>query len=549
MLHIRRVVLSNLATHRDTDVALPNVGLVAVTGSNGAGKSTLLEAVATACWGESLRGEMPWRDGQAGSTSVHTDAAIITRKRSKAGSAKVEWTPLEGDAVTYETSTKAQTALEAVIGSYDVWRRTCVLSSLDSAAFSLARDSDRKRLLEEFLGLGMFDVALDACRKDKKAASNKAQQAESERTEINLRLSFAQSQLEQAKKDQAALLADTAGKDADSLKEEGRRMVSLLEAANRDVEAAVAKVRELEHAGLAEDAKAQAESARLSKMSKDSCPTCGQSVADMKAHLAAEIAKIKKEAAAKKAAVATALEAAKDEWAELAEEQAALKAKVDKLREDYRLAESQIKQRQSLADRREKAEADVAAWSSKTENAASRAANASQEAATLDAVEQVLGLRGVRSQVLDHALSALESNANAWLSRMPTESGILSLSLSGATTQKSGSVVDAISLKVRGRPYASCSGGERRRVDVALLLALRELAVAAHGRDGSLLCDEVFDALDSQGQADVATALAEMAQDRLVLVVTHSPELVKALRPVQHLHVSLEDGAAKVTAR
>ena len=68
-------------------------------------------------------------------------------------------------------------------------------------------------------------------------------------------------------------------------------------------------------------------------------------------------------------------------------------------------------------------------------------------------------------------------------------------------------------------------------MDVALLLALRELAVAAHGRDGSLLCDEVFDALDAQGQADVASALTEMSQDRLVVVVTHSPEMVKAMRP------------------
>jgi len=167
--------------------------------------------------------------------------------------------------------------------------------------------------------------------------------------------------------------------------------------------------------------------------------------------------------------------------------------------------------------------------------------------AHMDAVEQVLGLRGVRAQVLDHSLKALEQQANAWLDRMPTERGPLQISLTGSTTQKSGSVVDSISLKVHGRPYASCSGGERRRVDVALLLALRELAVAAHGRDGSLLCDEVFDALDAQGQTDVAAALGEMAQDRMVLVVTHSPELAKALRPKAKIHVGLVEGVAKVT--
>jgi ABC-type lipoprotein export system ATPase subunit len=57
----------------------------------------------------------------------------------------------------------------------------------------------------------------------------------------------------------------------------------------------------------------------------------------------------------------------------------------------------------------------------------------------------------------------------------------------------------------------------------------------------------VFDALDAQGQTDVAAALGEMAQDRMVLVVTHSPELAKALRPKAKIHVGLVEGVAKVT--
>lgn len=549
MLHLRKLTLSNVATHDKTQVELPAKGLICLTGANGAGKSSLLEAVALGLWGETLRGETCWRAGEPGEVTITTDQVQATRKRSKAGTAKLDWSGLRlDDAPVYETTTKAQTALEALIGSYDVWRRTCVLSSLDSAAFSLARDSDRKRLLEEFLGLSMFDAALDACRADRRAALIKAQAAETSRKEVNSQLSFAQSQLKQAIEDQQRLLGDTGGKDLDQLKAEGTRLAELTARAKADVEKAVQRVRTLERSSAAEEAKVQAEAARLARIGKDSCPTCGQSVTDMRAHLQAELDAAKAEAAAKVAELAQELAIAKDEWAELAEEAAALDAKLTAIRTDYQVAASQTKQRLIADERRKSAEKALAEWTAKAAAQAQDEGKAAKDAAHLEAVEQVLGLRGVRAQVLDHALGALEQQANAWLSRMPTEHGALSITLAGSTTQKSGSVVDAISLRVRGRPYAACSGGERRRVDVAILLALRELAVAAHGRDGSLLCDEVFDALDQQGQADVAAALKEMAQDRLVMVITHSPDMVAAMKPDQHLHVSLRDGKAAVTA-
>lgn len=546
MLHLRKLSLTNLATHTDTQVDLPATGLVVIKGSNGSGKSTLLEVVAAACWNESLRGEMPWREGQPGIASIVTDSLQITRKRSKAGTAKLEWQPLAGEVVTYETTTKAQAALEALIGSYDVWRRTCVLSSLDSAAFSLARDSDRKRLLEEFLGLEMFDTALDACRKDKREAASKAQKAEAERNELNLRLSFAESQLQQTKKDQESLLSETSNLDLDSLKTEGKRLASLVDAAAKDISDKQKSLLDLERAKAACTATQKHEEERLRRLGTGACPTCGQNTEQARAAMEEALSTIKQKMELEQTTLDREIQYFKDDLADLQAEHKELSKKVGELREQYRLAESQSKMRASLAAKIEDSKKAVAEWAAKIKAHGAGANKAAADAAHLEAVEQVLGLRGVRAQVLDHALGALEQQANAWLSRMPTDAGSLTLKLTGSTTQKSGSVVDAISLKVRGRAYASCSGGERRRVDVALLLALRELAVAAHGRDGSLLCDEVFDALDAPGQADVAAALSEMAQERLVIVVTHSPELAKALRPNMQLHVSLVDGAASV---
>ena len=549
MLHIKKIALTDFATHKNTEVGLPAKGLVALIGPNGSGKSTLLEAVATALWGESLRGEAGWRQGTPGAVSVITDQLTSTRRRSKAGSAKLEWDAFHLPGTTYENTTKAQAALETLIGSYDVWRRTCVLSSLDSAAFSLARDSDRKRLLEEFLGLDMFDTALEACRQDRKEAQAKAQKQDAALKELSLRVSFVQSQLEQYRKDQATILSETGGKDADTLKAEGQKIAALHKAAMSDAKAAADRVRELERTGIEEEAKARAEEARLSRMGADTCPTCGQDVKHTKASMASHIQEAKAKAKAQKAAIVDDLAAARADASDLEAEAKALEDKLNTLRADYRIAEAQTVSRKNVAEKVSKAEADLADLQAKVDKATAENSQGTDDAQYLEAVEYVLGLRGVRAQVLDKALGALEQQANAWLSRMPTEAGPLVISLTGSTTQKSGSVVDAIALKVGGRPYASCSGGERRRVDVAILLALRELAVASSGRDGSLFCDEVFDALDTQGQADVSEALREMAEERLVLVITHSPELVSSMRPDLTLEVSLVDGIAKVSTK
>ena len=544
MLHIRNLSLKNFATHEDTSLALPAKGILAITGSNGAGKSTLLECVATALWGESLRGELGWVSGKSSSVTVSTDGLTASRKKGKS-SPKLEWQATGEDTPAYETSAKAQAALEVLVGSYDVWRRTCVLSSLDSAAFSLARDSDRKRLLEEFLGLTMFDGALDACRKDRRAALAAAQAHEQAVKDATLQLSFAHQRHATAIKNQKTLLAATGGKDAATLKSEGVRVAELAKNAKADVDAVVARIANIDATIAHEKGILAADSSRIAKLGADKCGTCGQSVTDLRAHLKDEADKLAAQKRKHIAALETEQTAAQDELAELQDEYKSLTSKLEALRSDYRLAESMEKQRVGIDAEVRDAAALVTEWTEKKAQLAS-GSNAANDALHLEAVEQVLGLRGVRAQVLDQALAALEQQANAWLSRMPTDSGPLSVLLSGSTQQKSGAVVDSISLQVRGRPYAACSGGERRRVDVAILLALRELAVAAHGRDGTLFCDEVFDALDVQGQADVSTALREMAQDRLVVVICHSPSMLEALAPNVRVHVALNNGAATV---
>lgn len=168
------------------------------------------------------------------------------------------------------------------------------------------------------------------------------------------------------------------------------------------------------------------------------------------------------------------------------------------------------------------------------------------DVAELEACEDALGLKGIRAQVLGHALEGIQAVANLWLDRICGAG--LSLKLLPYSEKKTGGVTDSISLQITGAgagEYLGASGGERRRLDVALLLALAEISRAAAGREpGTLFCDEVFDALDQDGQAEVADVLRELARDRAIIVITHSSDLARMLRP--DLYLEAEGGVLGV---
>jgi DNA repair exonuclease SbcCD ATPase subunit len=195
---------------------------------------------------------------------------------------------------------------------------------------------------------------------------------------------------------------------------------------------------------------------------------------------------------------------------------------------------------------REQFETQLAAWSTKASVLREKAQNFEAEAVELEfdlrpaivrqreleVCEQVLGVRGVRVVVLTHALAAAESLANVYLGQMSIG---MRVKIRGFTTLKNGDVNANISIEVEGagagHGYKASSGGERRRIDAALLLAFAEIAAAASGGDpGTLFIDEVFDALDVEGCASVAQVLADLGQRRCVVLITHRVELTQLLK-------------------
>ena len=535
-MKVQRVRVQGFMRHDRLDVTIPDTGVVLVTGANGAGKSSIIEAVSTAVWGKTLRGTSPWREGQAGAAHVTTDKVAVGRDRSAAGRSTLAWAPHDAPAEAWENTQKAQAALAAVVGPWDVWRRTSVFTASDAAHFSDSSDGDRKRLLETILGLGQFDAALERCRNDLKRATATHAEARAEVSRQTGSVDVLRRWVAEAQTSLDALLADRPAPVDDP-----QKLRALCTAAQRDVEGVDSELWASEKALVAQRVMVAEAERHLAKCSKDRCPTCGNRVevgsrdaaeadlAGRKAHLAAlehsralrvmELEATRDEYREELAVLTrrlSGIEAAQRTSAKWAQEVAALRAKLATSSQEFATAQERI---QAAHDK-----LDLAA----------------SEVALLGAVDGVLGLRGVRAHVLSAALSGVEAVANSWLSRIAGPD--LRLTLRPYSEKADGSVADSISLDIAGAGggygYRAASTGERRRIDVALLLALSEVAAAAVGAaPGTLWVDEVFDGLDEAGVRAVVDALDALSAERAVVVITHNPAFLTALPKATHFQV------------
>lgn len=542
-MHVRALVLQNFTTHNLTKVSFPLTGIVLVTGENGSGKSSLLEGVAWGVYGKTLRDEEPWReDAKEAPCKVVVSLAdthydlVATRSR-KGAKTSFEFESLDGESVEYETTTKAQEALVAQVGSYDLWRRSHVFSSSDAAHFSLATDKERKQLIETFLGNDRFDPALQACRADLKAMAVRVSEYTHKVALGESKLEAVRARIKQAKTMLASTPPDPPRPPAEEV---SRKMVDDLveQLARAKKELGDLRTAARRHDQKSAELTAAVKSAEreLARLKDARCSTCNQPIpAALRATAEAEAKKAR-------AAASTLLTEVPDTDSlaeELEEEIEALQAKRQKIiqasvnfKTALALYEQAAKQRALVEKERQAADQELGELTEQLEETHRRLEVCQSEHAELVECEKVLGLKGVRAHILGKSLSGIEAVANSYLARL--HGGELQLRPYSET--KSGGTSDSISLKVVGRgrgSYKSTSNGERRRVDVALLLGLGEVAAASRGAEaGTLWFDEVMDSLDENGVAEVTDLLVELAKERCVVIITHNRALKQALGSV-----------------
>jgi len=517
--------LENFMVHKNTELEFPEAGVVVISGVNGSGKSAIVDGVHWGLFNSTLRKTSPVPpSGNHPRVVIATNEVDITREK-KAG--RVTWNLIDEDTDEWETNTKAQLALEQVIGDKTTWERTHYFSN-ESAGFASATDSNRKRLLESLLGLEHYEVAYRAARADLLTANGNVATSQCEVDEADARRTTLL-----ARYDELCVQLE-ANNDSEDTELPG---LSDLKEESREIEEEIRKIDDKLYAMNQRKTEVRMRLAQAKRdveaFAVDTCPTCHQSIGDdIRSAAAAKFHKAHAKCVTVEDSVTKKLEKLKDVRRNLSEELQevsvelgrAVQRKAAKLSSDRRVGDIETR----MADI--ECELDSITDEMKALNKKHR--KLVRRAELLSTVAGVLSPTGYRANMIASALSGVEVAANEVLGVL--SGGTISVQLRAYTENASGTVNDCISLVVNGVGggfgYAACSLGQRRRIDAAIVLALAALA----GARGTLFFDEVFDGLDTDGTDRLAELLAELAIGRVVVVVTHSVDLARRIRSVNH---------------
>ncbi len=538
-MRIRSIEMHGFLSHADTKLTFPRRGMILVSGPNGAGKSSILEAVSVGVWKAVLRGR-----GRLGARSINlwsskkgyieiaTDQVTVRRRAS----GKLDWKDAAGNAIKFENNTKAQAALEELLGPQDQWAKRFIFSS-ESALFTAGTDADRTRLIESILGLDDFDTYAERVRLDLQRVLARTDALKRSELVLEERVRGARTALEE--------LSVPDAPEAFGERVTPERVPALL-ARYRALLASPRRTAALKAEKLTRRRVLLEERIRAAEraVSAGVCPTCGQTMptGDGRAeHAAASVdllalrAKLARVTKHEKRAIKERTK----EW----EAHTRLERRQENVKRWARAHVEAAAQRKRALFALEDAEDELAAALGELETLAS-------ELAELRAAERVLGFGGVRSNLLSDALAGIESITNSWL-RMFSSAGDyqLQVRLKTYAEKKSGGSRPAVHVGVEGvangEGYLAASNGERRRVDAALLLALPEVSIS--GDDlGVLFFDELFDHLDDEGRDAVCEILREISKRCCVVLITHSRALRVRIAPTVDAEWRIEGGKVHV---
>lgn len=582
---VRSIELSGVTAYPGTArLELPEQGVVLVSGPNGAGKSTWVEAVAAACWSETLRGTPVWRADEVGQIRLETYGGLsVVRSCTKSGTKKLDWWTGDGKGrKRFESPTKAAEELHQAIGTFEAWRRTSVFSSSDADTFADSANTARVQLLERLFGLDKFGPAQRRARDERATVDRARAVVEGRLRELRAGLEADRRSLEEARRllteapeherpePDEYLSSEVTASTADDLRQRAEKLRREVLAYKERIAAAE------ERANRAKQEAALAVHRAASVADKDhalqggSCPTCGTKdcpkcghpiITTLRGELAETIRVQTEEADRVREAAAAQAEAAAAEADELREERDGLRSQADRVEERARGEDQRVREARRAAQQAARARAEVAAAREARAQARARASEMvgrleekiahtermieesetarrqhADRVAVLDGVDRALGVQGVRTQVLSRGLVGLSTVAGRLFDLAGWEK--IGLELRPFRELADGTRKDELDLVISGAGggygYRGSSGGERRRVDVGLVLALAEVGAAAHGRRGTLWFDEVFDALDAGGLDGIARILETLGADRPIVVITHRADLADRLQPAAH---------------
>lgn len=590
MIRFDRVSMWDFMSHAETDLELSNRGLVLVRGSNGSGKSTCV--IDALCWalfgktaGRKLEGDQVIRTGKSACSVTVTgskgDCAFqIVRRRGPAQLELFLGSPLLNQ--SGPTIKATQEKIEDFLGLDHRSFTATVLFPQGALGLASMSQAEQREVLGRILDLERFEEAYERL-KDTRCELSDALEANEERLrELSTKL--------QTEKDQVVRLLKSKAFFED---EQARYVASLKEQLAKKVKPKVkSKVLkdlkqleklDLSHANqalLAEqalhDRRIQQELTQIARARavyqtsatahkkpveplEPVCPTCdqplpGESLEKLQNDYIEALRQWEKAQEINRAEIDRLAEKERSLLASQALHDRVVTEKAKEIQSQLQKLQELRKEARSL----EVYQIECAAFKQKIDYEAGRVwgsegalidtqasiARLDQEipevTATIEKQKAELqyydfwhegfGATGVRHFYLASLTPYLSDRANYYLGQLTGGKGSISITTQRET--KKGTLSDELTIEAdlgQGTLYEAKSGGEKKRISIALLLALAEL-MATRARVKVDLCvlDEPVESIDADGAAQVVQLLRDelLKFKSSIFFISHHPDLL-----------------------
>jgi len=558
-------------------------GKASAFSSNGAGKTTLFNALVWGLFGRTIR-DLPEDENVI---RLGTDEASVTvellvnderfsiqRSRRRGKPSKLRVLNEAGEDVIVGSSVVQMSRfLEDRIlhCSFDAFCNTVYFPQGSFTFFTQANDVERKKIFDRLLGTAEF-VDWEKRAKtlkvtyenalDNAAATRKLHQSVMERDIYDRdRIPGAEQELARRRKNELENLGLEAVSPAavQASLAKARKQEKAARAALEAGSAQMASRTALE--ARLNDLKAQQSAARdtynkvYNKLTAvkalaeaGNCPTCFQDISPGRSKTAVkeflvDVTARKTELDAIEAKVAEIVLPERVRVGDLRDDLKQIEAKVKDLEDeleaiktqatDYEKAQAVVEARyqEGLAN----FQARTAALNERIESAQELIAGYDKEIAELTAsVRQAafwitgFGPKGIRSLIFENIMPYLNERANHYSSILTD--GTIEINISATSKLKSGDEREKIFVSAVNSDGASVyegnSGGERKRVDLCILLALQDLILnRSQGSIRLSVYDELLDELDEEGIERVVELLKERGQNQPVFLISHNAAL------------------------
>ena len=598
-MYLLKAEIENFLILKEAEVPLDIKELVLVLGysldggradSNGVGKSSLFEAICWCLYGKTYKGlshDDVVSNRSTGGTRVAVDLkvgtdeiTVIRHRKHKKYKDKLH-VIVNGKNKTPFKQTDAEALLSSYLPlSYSAFKHVCYFGQGMKDKFLALNDTGRKELLEELLGLDVFGAAEKRVKKKvkvlrerklyldgrKQAYGDSCRDLKGMIEELEAKKDESLKEIKRKRKKLKLQIKELKGYRADTLAKQfkqDKKVTSLQkkrDKADKELKNLWSKKYSLDQERLRFVADRNSLKVRRNGLKDLSvCDACEQKVP--KIHVKKRLRIIANEILELDEAIEETEVEVESLGFETAEEIVkAISEKFGSLDtrklayEVSRLDDAIDKTKFMVAELGER-EAELLAPSDKLREALSETqedlaaivtelAEIASEEPYLAFWEKGFSASGVRSLLLDDVLTYLNSRMGHH-SRAVSD-GEIAIQFSPQTKLKSGDIREkmSVSASTGGAGYKAASGGQQRRMDLAVHFALSDLTSMVTGHKINLLiCDEVIDCIDETGTDAILEMLGDKTRQGMTVFLIDHTDAVKD--NVEHvLVVTKENGVS-----